>query len=83
LRNLGKRLSALEQVAPLNIGPIFIRFVSNSNQGHEVVRIVKGSYVWDRQPDESEQDLKCRSIREAPPPMARCANLFFLTTSQH
>lgn len=81
MQNLGKRLSALEQVAPFSVGPIFIRFVSNSNQGHEVVCIVKGPHVWDRQPDESEQDLKCRAVREALAPMARCANLFFLTTS--
>ena len=71
-----KRITALEQASPTDIGPIFIHLVGLGIKDNGIVRIEKGSKLWERQPNESEQDLKDRAISELPPPKAGCRTVF-------
>ena len=71
-----KRITALEQASPTDIGPIFIHLVGLDTRDNEIVRIEKGSKQWERQPGELEQGLKDRAIGEVPPPKAGCRTVF-------
>ena len=76
MQTLDKRITALEQASPTDIGPIFIHLVGLDTKDNEIVRIEKGSKLWERQPNESEQELKDRAISELPPPKAGCSTVF-------
>ncbi|MBT9505505.1 hypothetical protein [Rhodoferax sp.] len=76
MATLEKRIATLEQASPSNMGPIFIHFVGLDTKDSEIQRIEKGYQEWQRQPDESAQDLKDRAIRETPPPKSGCSNVF-------
>ena len=76
MQTLDKRITTLEQASPTDIGPIFIHLVGLGTKDNEIVRIEKGSKLWERQPNESEQDLKDRAISELPPPKAGCSTVF-------
>lgn len=76
MQNLDKRISALEQAKPTNLGPFFIHLVGLDAIDCEIERITKGHHEWPRQPGESVQDLKDRAVRETPPPKAGCSNVF-------
>ena len=76
MQNLDKRISALEQASPGNIGPIFIHFVGLDTKDSEIERITKGDKEWQRQPGETEQELKDRASREVAPPLAGCSTVF-------
>jgi hypothetical protein len=76
MQNLDKRISALEQASPGNIGPIFIHFVGLDTKDSEIERIEKGNQEWQRQPGETEQELKDRAKREVIPPLAGCSTVF-------
>jgi len=76
MQNLDKRISALEQASPGNIGPIFIHFVGLDTKDSEIERIEKGNQEWRRQPGETEQELKDRAKREVIPPQAGCCTVF-------
>jgi len=76
MQNLDKRISALEQAKPTNLGPFFIHLVGLDAKDCGIERITKGHHEWPRQPGESVQDLKDRAIHETPPPKAGCSNVF-------
>lgn len=76
MQTLAKRLSALEQASPTDIGPIFIHFVGLDTKDNEIERITKGDREWQRQPNETVQELKDRAIREVEPPKPRCSLVF-------
>lgn len=76
MQNLDKRLMALEQAKPASIGPFFIHFVGLDTKDSEIERVTKGNQEWQRQPGESEQDLKDRAIREVPPPQPNTSTVF-------
>lgn len=76
MQSIEKRLTALEQASPTSIGPFFIHIVGLDTKDSEIQRIEKGYQEWQRQPDESAQDLKDRAIRETPPPKSGCSNVF-------
>jgi hypothetical protein len=76
MQNLDKRLTALEQAKPASIGPFFIHFVGLDTKDSDIERITKGDKEWQRQPNESEQDLKHRAVSEAPPPKEGCSLTF-------
>nr|WP_315848843.1 hypothetical protein [uncultured Rhodoferax sp.] len=76
MQSLDKRIAALEQTKPASIGPIFIHLVGMDTKDSEIVRVTKGDKEWQRQPNESERDLKDRAIREAPPPKQGCSTTF-------
>lgn len=76
MQTLDKRIAALEQAKPASIGPFFIHFVGLDTKDSEIQRITKGSQEWQRQPDESEQDLKDRAIGEVPPPPPNTSTVF-------
>lgn len=76
MSTIEKRISALEQASPASIGPIFIHFVGMDTKDSEIERITKGSKEWQRQPGESEQDLKGRAIRDVPPPQPNTSTVF-------
>ena len=77
MATLEKRIEALEQASPSdNMGPMFIHFVSLGDEARQIQRITKGNQVWQRQPDESEQDLKDRALREVTPPPPMCRTVF-------
>jgi hypothetical protein len=76
MQNLDKRMSALEQASPTDIGPIFIHFVGLDTKDREMNRTTKGDREWQRQPNETVQELKDRAIREAPQSKPRCSNGF-------
>ncbi len=76
MTTLEKRIAALEKTRPTTIGPFFIHLVGLDTKDSEIQRIEKGAQVWERQPGESEQELKDRAIRETPPPKARCSAMF-------
>lgn len=76
MNTIEKRLAALEQAKPASIGPFFIHFVGLDTKDSEIKRITKGNQEWQRQPEESEQDLKDRAIREVPPPQPNTSTVF-------
>jgi hypothetical protein len=76
MQSIEKRIAALEKARPLNIGPFFIHLVGHDTKDSEIQRITKGTLVWERQTDESEQELKDRAIRETPPPKPGCSASF-------
>lgn len=77
MHTLDKRISALEQASPKsNTEPVFIHLVAMGSEGAEIDRIEKGNHEWQRQPGESEQDLKGRAIREVIPPKPNCSTVF-------
>ncbi len=76
MQAIEKRIAALEQATPVDIGPIFIHFVALETKDAEIQRIEKGSKVWERQPHETVQELKDRAISEVPPPKAGCSLVF-------
>jgi hypothetical protein len=77
MQALEKRVTALEQASPTtNREPLFIHLVGLGTQDSEIERITKGNQEWQRQPGESEQDLKDRAIREVPPPKPGCSTVF-------
>lgn len=71
-----KRIAALEQASLTNIGPLFVHLVGLGTKDSEIQRITKGNREWQRQPGESEQDLKDRAMREVPPPLTGCSTVF-------
>jgi hypothetical protein len=76
MRVTEKRLAALEQAKPASIGPFFIHLVGMDTKDSEIERITKGDKEWQRQPSESERELKDRAISEAPPPKEGCSTTF-------
>jgi hypothetical protein len=68
MTTLDKRIAALEQAKPANIGTFYVHLVGLDTKDSEIERITKGDHVWQRQPGETEQELKERAKREAPPP---------------
>lgn len=77
MQALEKRVTALEQASPAtNTEPVFIHFVALGGQNAQIERITKGGKEWQRQPGESEQDLKDRAIREVPPPQPNTSTVF-------
>ena len=76
MSTLEKRIATLEQANPSNIGPMFIHFVGLDTKDSEIERITKGNQEWQRQPGESEQELKDRAISEVTPPKAGCSTVF-------
>ena len=77
MATLEKRIADLEQAKPAAIGPFFIHFVGMDTKDSEIQRITKGSQEWQRQPGESEHELKERAKREASPSKERCSTVFF------
>jgi hypothetical protein len=77
MATLDKRIAALEQAKPATIGPFFIHFVGMDAKDCEFDRITKGDHVWQRQPGETEQELKERAQREAIPPQEGSSAFFF------
>ncbi|TRZ68255.1 MAG: hypothetical protein D4R98_02575 [Comamonadaceae bacterium] len=76
MQAIEKRIAALEQARPTEIGPFFIHLVGLDTKDSEIERITKGNQEWLRQPDESEQELKDRAKREVMPPLAGCSTVF-------
>jgi hypothetical protein len=76
MQSLDKRITALEQAQPASIGPFFIHLVGLDTKDSEIERITKGDKEWQRQPGETERELKDRAIREVPPPKSRCSTTF-------
>jgi hypothetical protein len=77
MQSLEKRIAALEQAKPAAIGPFFIHFVGLGAEDFEFDRITKGDQAWERQPGETEQELKERAQREATPPQQGSSAFFF------
>jgi hypothetical protein len=77
MATLDKRIAALEQAKPANIGTFFIHLVGLDTKDSEIERITKGDRVWQRQPGETEQELKERAKREVMPPQEGCSTVFF------
>lgn len=77
MRKLETRVAALEQATSTSTGPIFVHFVGMGTKDSEIERITCGVQEWQRQPHESEQDLKDRANREATPPQPDCCVVFF------
>ena len=78
MATLEKRIEALEQASYTNTEVvIFIHLVGMGATDKEIERITKGGQEWQRQPNESEQDLKDRATREASPPAPKCRAMFF------
>ena len=62
MANFEKRIEALEQANPTdNMGPRFIHFVGMGQGDRKIQLITQGNQEWQRQPGESEQDLKDRA----------------------
>ena len=77
MQALQKRITALEQASYSHTDDVtFIHFVGMGEVDKEIQRITHGGHDWQRQPNESEQALKDRAIREVPPPKAGCGTLF-------
>ena len=76
MQNLDKRITALEQVKHASIGPFFIHVFGLDVKDCEIERIGKGGKEWQRQLNESEQDLKDRAVRETEPPNVGCSTVF-------
>ena len=76
MQSLDKRISALENASPSNIGPMFIHLVGFDVKDREIERITKGNQEWLRKPAETEQELKDRATREVPPPDPGCTTTF-------
>lgn len=78
MQALEKRVTALEQASPAtNTEPVvFIHLVALGGANAQIERITKGIKEWQRQPGESEQDLKDRAIREVPPLQTNCSTVF-------
>ena len=76
MQNLDKRITALEQSSPASIGPLFVHFVGMETKDREIERVTKGHQEWQRQPGESEQELKDRAMREVPPPQPNTSTVF-------
>lgn len=76
MQAIEKRIAALEQASPTNIRPLFVHLVGLDTKDSEIERITKGNREWQRQPGESEQDLKDRAISEVPPPLTGCSTVF-------
>ena len=77
MQSLDKRIAALEQVKPATIGPFFIHFVGLDTKDSEMECIEKGEQEWQRQPGETEQELRERAKREVTPPQEGCSTVFF------
>ncbi len=76
MTTLNARVAALEQVSQeIDTEPMFIHFVG-FDDASEIQRITKGNQAWQRQPDESEQDLNDRSLRETDPAPNGCKLVF-------
>ena len=66
MATLEKRIEALEQASDTNNDSvIFIHFVDMGEVDAQIQRITHEGHEWQRQPNESEQDLKDRATREA------------------
>lgn len=77
MQALEKRITALEQASYSNTDDVmFIHFVDMGDVDKEIQRITHGGQDWQRQPGESEQALKDRTIGEVPPPKAGCSTVF-------
>ena len=76
MQTIIKRITALEQASPIEIGPIFIHLVGMDTKDSEIQRITKGNHEWLRKSGESERELKDRAIGEVPPPKAGCSTVF-------
>ena len=76
MATLEKRIAALEKTKPTTIGPFFVHFVGLDTKDSEIERITKGEHEWQRQPGETEQELKERAKQEAPPPKDGCSTVF-------
>ena len=77
MQALLKRITALEQASYSHTEDVmFIHFVGMGEVDKEIQRITQGGQELQRQPNESEQALKDRAIREVPPPKAGCGTLF-------
>jgi len=74
---LEKRIEALEQAIPTDKEPpLFIRFVGMDAEAEPIERITHGGKAWERQTDESEQDLKDRALLETATPKPGCRTVF-------
>ena len=63
-----KRVEALEsRTGGVNDSePMFVRLVAiDADEDAEITRIWQGNREWDRQPNESEEELKARAASEA------------------
>lgn len=76
MQNLDKRISALEQASPIELGPFFIHLVGMDTKDSEIQRITKGGHEWVRKCGESERELKDRAISEVPPPKPNTSTVF-------
>ena len=77
MATLEKRIALLEQATPTDMEPpIFVHFVGLGTEASQIERVTHGGKAWERQPNESEQDLKDRAMRETLPPPPRCRTVF-------
>lgn len=66
MATLEKRIEALEQASNTNTdNVIFIHFVGMGEVNAQIQRITHEGQEWQRQPDESERDLKDRALQDA------------------
>lgn len=77
MATLENRIAALEQASPNDMEPpIFIHFVGMGAEAVPIERITHGGKAWERQPDESEQDLKDRAMRDTGQAQPGCRTVF-------
>ena len=77
MATLEKRIALLEQASPTDMEPpLFVHYVGLGTEAKQIERITKGNQSWERQPDESEDALKDRAMRETPPPHQGCRTVF-------
>ncbi len=77
MATLEKRIEALEQASPTDTEPpLFVHFVGMGAEPRQIERITHGGKAWERQPDESEQDLKDRAMLGTQPPQPGCRTVF-------
>ena len=78
MQALKNRICALEQSSRTDdMGPMYVHFVDLDTAQCEIQRITIGDQEWRRLANESEQELKDRAVREAPPPAPKCGTVFF------
>lgn len=79
MATLEKRIEVLEQASGTGTDLVmFVHLVSLGAVDAEIQRITQGGRAWERQQDESEQDLKDRAQREANPKANPNNSLLFL-----
>jgi len=77
MATLEKRIALLEQATPTDTEPpIFVHFVGLGTEASQIERITHGGKAWERQTDESEQDLKDRAMLATEPPQPGCRTVF-------